>query len=204
LANSGILDFHMKEGPRLETLTRRLAECPADFLAEPRVGSSGVVQVAAVVSDLLSDLGGDPLSPEQARLFQAGGTPPERNRLRLVLVASWLLHEPSFKGQAEVAQRAMALLTAGLSQLAELVSAPQFVGEPERREELARWCLMALDLRPAGETLAQAQDRLTTLNSIERQRVIKAARQAEARARQVREAMAREAAKEASLKAMRE
>jgi hypothetical protein len=199
----------MDEGPLLETLTRRLAECPADFLAEPRLGSSGVVQVAAVVGDLLSDLGGDPLSAEQARLFQTGTVAAksalrERNRLRLVLIACWLLHEPSFKGQGDLAPRALALLTTGLSELAELVSAPQFVADPERREELARWCLMALDLRPAGETLAQAQDRLATLNSIERQRVIKAARQAEARARQVREAMAREAAKEASMKAMRE
>jgi hypothetical protein len=199
----------MDKGPLIETLTRRLAECPADFLAEPRVGSAGTVHVAAVVGDVLSDVGGGPLTAEQARPFQTGpvaaqAASRERNRLRLVLIACWLLHDPAFKGQGGLAPRALALLTTGLADLAALVSAQQFVADPERREELARWCLMALDLRPAGETLAQAQDRLATLNSIERQRVVKAARQAEARARQVREAMAREAAKEASMKAMRE
>jgi hypothetical protein len=194
----------MEEGPPLETLTRRLAECPADFLAEPRIGSAGVVQVAAVVGDLLMDLGCGPLSPEQARLFRGGATPRERNRLRLVLVACWLLYEPWFNGRLNLAQPALALLSTGLSELADLVPVPRFVTDPDRREELARWCLAALDLRPAGESAAQTQDRLTALNSMERQRVIRAARQAEARARQVREAMAREAAKEASMKTMRE
>ena len=44
------------EGPPLEALTRRLAECPADFTAEPRVGAAGQVQVAAVVGDLIESL----------------------------------------------------------------------------------------------------------------------------------------------------
>jgi hypothetical protein len=64
--------------------------------------------------------------------------------------------------------------------------------------------LKSLGLRPAGESIAQAQDRLTTLSTAERQRVILAARQAEERARQIREAMAREAAREAEMKTMRE
>jgi hypothetical protein len=162
------------------------------------------VQVAAVAADLLADLGARPLSPEQARLFQGDATPRGRNRLRLVLLACWLLHEPWFKGHGRLAQPALVWLSTGLSDLADLVPAPQFVADPERREELVRGCLMALDLRPAGESPAQAQDRLAALNSVERQRVIKAARQAEVRARQVREAMAREAAKAASMKVMRE
>ena len=57
------LSSHMEEGPLLETLTRRLAECPADFLAEPRDSSGkGAVYVAAVVYDLIRDLGGAPLT----------------------------------------------------------------------------------------------------------------------------------------------
>src|SRR3990172_11681371 len=53
-----------REGPAIVSLVRRLAECPADFLAEPRIGSAGQVHVDAVVSDLARDLGGDPLTPE--------------------------------------------------------------------------------------------------------------------------------------------
>jgi hypothetical protein len=192
------------EGPLLETLTRRLAECPADFLAEPRLGATGVVHVPAVVSDLLHALGGPPLTIEQAQAFLPGDPRRGRNRLRLTLIACWLLHDAWFRAQKDLAESAHRFLHTGLGELAELTPAPSFVTDPDRREELARLCLKALGLRPAGETLAQAQDRLATLNTAERQRVIKAARAAEQRAREIREAMAREAAREAQMKAMRE
>lgn len=188
------------EGPLLETLTRRLAECPADFLAEPLMGRTGAVNVAAVVSDLLRDLGGAPLTPEQATTFQAKNPKKDRNRLRLVLVTSWLLHEAWFCEQKQLAGLALWFLTAGLKEVAELTTAEKFVSDPDRREELARLCLKGLGLRPAGETEAQAQDRLATLNTAERQRVIAAARAAEKRAQEVRDAMAREAARQAEMK----
>jgi hypothetical protein len=72
------------------------------------------------------------------------------------------------------------------------------VGDPDRREELVRVCLAELGLRPRGETVAQAMDRLNTLDSVERKRVVDQTREAEARARQIREAMARRAAQEAA------
>jgi hypothetical protein len=193
------------EGPALEALLRRLAECPPEFLAEPRVGAGGVVESAAVVSDLLRDLGGDPLTPAQAAPFRptkAGRA--ARNRLRCVLVAAWLLHDPWFRQARRFAAPALAFLAGGLGELAGLVAAPQLVSDPDRREELARLCLQALGLRPAGETVPQAQDRLTTLNSAARQRVIREAREAERRAQEIREAMARKAAEEAAAKYMRE
>jgi len=192
------------EGPPLETLTRRLAECPADFLAEPRVGSQGKVHIAAVVSDLMRDLGRAPLTLEQAAVFQSKIQRQDRNRLQAVLIACWLLHDPWFLEQKRFAPQAYNFLSRGLNELAKLTQAQQFITDPDRREELARLCLKELGLRPAGETMAQAQDRLATLNTIERQRVIQAARAAEERARQIRAAMAAEAAREAEMKAMRE
>lgn len=188
------------EGPLLEALTHRLAECPAEFLAEPLIGRTGAVNVAAVVSDLLRDLGGAPLTPEQATTLHAKNPKKDRNRLRLVLVTSWLLHEAWFCEQKQLAGLALWFLTAGLGEVAELTTAEKFVSDPDRREELARLCLKGLGLRPAGETEAQAQDRLATLSTTERQRVIAAARAAEKRAQEVRDAMAREAARRAEMK----
>ncbi len=193
-----------EQGPLLETLTRRLAECPAEFLAEPRFGKSGVVHVEAVVSDLLVSLGGAPLTKEEAALFQRTDAKKHRNLYALVLIACWFLHDPWLRERQAFAEEARLFLSAGLGDLAELVKAPQCVTDPDRREELARLCLHALELRPAGETPAQAQDRLATLNTAERQRVIKAAREAEARAQAIREAMAKKAAEEAADKWSRE
>ena len=199
-----------REGPPLEALTHRLSETPGEFLAEPRIGKLGAVNVAAVVADLLLDLGAQPLSDAQVGAFTSADPRKDRNRLSLTLITAWLLRDEGLKdaldGAAPAERQAslLGVLTDNVRELAELTQAPRFVADPDRREELVRFALKGLALRPAGESVAQAQDRLATLNTAERQRVIQAARAAEERARAVREAMARKAAEEAAAKYNRE
>ena len=199
-----------REGPPLEALTRRLSETPGEFLAEPRIGKLGSINVAAVVADLMLDIGAQPLSDAQIGAFTSADPRKDRNRLSLTLITAWLLGDDALKdtlGDASPAERQaslLAVLTDNMRELAELTQAPRFVADPDRREELVRFALKGLALRPAGESVAQAQDRLATLNTAERQRVIQAARAAEERARAVREAMARKAAEEAAAKYNRE
>jgi hypothetical protein len=189
-----------EEGPLLETLTRRLAECPADFMAAPRDrGGKGEVYVAAVAFDLLRELGGAPLTAQQLDAFEFNRGDARRERLlRLVLITAWLLYDPWFRSRNRFAAPAYGLLASGLETVAAIVAPQAFVADADRREELARLCLKALGLRPAGETEPQAEDRLATLDSVERAQVVREARAAEARARQVREEMARKAAEEAA------
>ena len=206
-----------QQGPILETLTRRLAETPEDFLGEPRVGTRGSVQTAAVVNDLLQLLGYEarleqlgsflsrssaaPAGKEAAALKDAG---QERNRLAVTLLLCWLLCDDWFKQARPGLEAILQLLDADAAELAARVVARKFVTDPDRREELARRALSRLGFRPAGESLAQAQDRLATLDSTERARVLQASRAAEQRARQIREALARKAAQESADKWTRE
>jgi len=212
------------EGPILESLTRRLAETPEDFLAEPRVGRRGRVQTAAVVGDLIRLLGGE-AGPEQLTGFVRRSAPPtltserpeyanadplafaearlERNRFGVTLILCWLLSDDWFRQVKPETGNVLRLLDSEAAQLAAQVAARKFVTDADHREELAV-ALARLGFRPAGETLAQAQDRLTTLNSTERARVLQAARAAEERARQIREALVRKAAEESADKWTRE
>ncbi len=192
------------EGPLLESLTHRLAACPAEFLAEPRIGAAGVVEVPAVVADLMHDLGGPPPTKAQLAVFQTKDARQHRNWLGLVLIAAWLLHAPWFLEQQQLGPRVIDFLTSGLHPIAGLAQAPRFVADPDRREELARLALHHLGLRPAGETDAQATDRLNTLDTVERDRVQRAARAAEERAQAIRDAMAKKAAEEAAAQYSRE
>ena len=190
-----------QEGPQLESLTHRLSECPAEFFAEPRSKAQpNGIEVSAVIFDLIRDLGGKPLSKKELAEFTISNpkSKEERNAIRLILIASWLLHDSWFRARGTYALSAYDLLTRGLKDVAKLVEASEFVSDPDRREELARICLKGLGLRPAGETEIQAQDRLNTLDSVERARVVKAAREAEERARQIREEMRRKAEEEAA------
>jgi hypothetical protein len=184
-------------------LNRRLVDTPEDFTAEPVVAGRGALNVAALVSDLMVAFGASGLDTERAAAFRPPDTAPSRNWLRCVAVATWLLHDRFILAAAPVAG-AWEFLTAGLQDMAACVPARDLVTDPDRREELARRCLQALGLLPAGETAAQAADRLATLDSVERVRVLAATREAELRAAEVRKAMQAQAAAEAAAKASRE
>lgn len=177
----------MTEVP-VSRLTRRLADTPQDFLADP-----DTVAVPAVVSDLLLMSGGAALTQREAAHFEAG----KRKWRRLVLVTSWLLADPLLLAVGP--KRLRGWLTANeLTALAKLVDPATFALDPDRREELARLTLRALGLPPHGETSAQAADRLSTVDSVQRQKVLLAAREAEKRAEQVRKAMEEQRAREAA------
>jgi hypothetical protein len=190
------------EGPSLESLLRRVAETPSDFLAEPRTTSGrGVVHVPAVVSDLLALHTCD--SPDLPG-FAPDDTSASRRQASLALLLCWLLADPELIARRFSPSALHSLLSEGASELSVQLAAAKYRDDPERREELVRFALARLDLRPSGESLAQAQDRLTALSSAERARVVAAARQAEQRARAIREALARKAAQESADKYTRE
>ncbi|MBU2548391.1 MAG: hypothetical protein KKB20_08285 [Proteobacteria bacterium] len=191
----------MDSGPMIEALTRRLAECPPDFLREPRIGGHGEIDTAAVVADLLVDLGGGPVDRQQVGAFQVQIKENHtRNWLRLVLLGAWLCHFDWFRQAGRFAPAVLRFLQGGLVELSRFVSSDLFVTDPDRREEMARLCLAALGLTPLGERPGQAADRLKALGSVERSRVIAATRKKEARARKLREEMAAQKAREAAAK----
>lgn len=186
------------EGPPLETLLHRITETPEEFLEEPRHGDRGRVHVAAVVADLCHRLGLSPTTDDLERFRMQ-----ERNELAVVLLLTWLFADDWFRLDSTDTRLLLEALSTAAGELAGTPSR-QFLGDPERREEMARLALARLGYRPAGETVAQAQDRLTGLSAAERGRVIAAARAAEKRAREIREALAKKAAEESADKWTRE
>jgi hypothetical protein len=192
-----------REGPALETLLRRLAETPEDFFAEPRIGHTGQLDTVALAADLLRRLGHTPAGAALTSLRGADAT-RDRNRLMIVAVLCWLLADDWFPAQDFTADAVLRLLDEEASELAGITAAKKFSSDPDRREELARLALARLGCRPAGESAAQAQDRLTTISSAERARVMKASQAAMRRAREIREALVRKAAEESADKYTRE
>lgn len=189
--------------PSLETLTRRLSECPTAFLAEPKIKQHGEVYVDAVITDLMLDLGGEMLSEEE-RKWLLGAKADDRNRLRLTLIVAWLCHDVWFRRQRRLAPALWAWIKRDVPELAKLVNADLYVSDPDRREELVRLCLKAAGARPDGETQSQSDDRLQTISSVERARVIQETHAQQERARLIREEMRRKEAEEAAARYNRE
>ena len=190
-------------GPALEVLTHRLADMPAEFLAEPRIGDTGTVSVVALVFDLLVRHGAHaPASSLQP--FAGASLKADRNRLALVMVTVWLLADEWFIGQSCKQGDLLALLGESVNELALATPAHQFVQEPDRREELVRHVLAQLGFRPAGESERQAADRLSSVSGAQRKRLLEASRKAEQRAREIRAALAKKEAEESADKWSRE
>jgi hypothetical protein len=192
-----------KIGPELSRLTRYLAEIPADFLDEPKISKGGRLVVAALVNDVLLRFGRRANASELA-LFDGGSLKQDRNHLQVIAIATWLLTEEWFATAQISADNILTLLAQQLTEMAKVTRADKFVTDSERREEFARVILARLNFRPANENKAQAIDRLSSLSSIERQRLLEESRAAEKRAREIREALARKAAKESADKWTRE
>ena len=191
-----------REGPPLPALLHRLAGTPKDFLAEPRIGGAGQTHVGAVVGDLLTSFGVAVTARDLERF--AGRGRGDRNVLAVTLLLCWVLADPWFASAAPTKDELLRLLSDGATELAAATPARRFIDDPDRREELVRVTLAAIGCRPAGESEAQAEDRLTSLSSAERLRVVEAARDAERRARDIREALRKRAAEEAADKWTRE
>lgn len=123
------------------------------------------------------------------------------------LLFAWLLADPWFQrfaGKQDSQKRVWSSFTTLAVAHGAESSAVQWHGDPKRREEIVRSLLAVLELIPEGETEAQADDRLTRVSSAQRKRLLAAAREAEARAEVVREALAAKAAQEAADKYTRE
>lgn len=198
----------MKEsGPQIDALTHRLAECPPDFLETPgntqmNRGStpSAVIDVGAIACDLMRQMGVEDPASLATSIHRFG-----MKRQQLISITVWLLSDSWFVKRKEYASAIGKLLVSeDFEELVQIVRPEQVIGDPDRREELARICLRELQLRPKGESETEAKDRLTTLDSVERERVVRKTRAAEARARQIREKMAEQAAQEAAARYSRE
>jgi hypothetical protein len=190
------------EGPPLETLTRRLAETPAPFLGEPRVRGKGTLVVPALVRDVLTRLGLETGVAELER-FSINNPTTERNPRMLTQILCWLLADEAFAGRFNT-DKLLKLLYEEANALAAAVPAREYVDNGERREELARLALRQVNLRPAGESKNVAEDRWLGVSTRERLRLDSASKAAEARARAIRESLARQAAEESADKWSRE
>ena len=182
----------------LAELQRWLGEMPPIFARAPDSVSGGTVNVRAVLSDLFETLTGERV---ELRVGDAAGSP---NEVQWALAACHLLWHPQLRTQRMAPLLLQRVFMQEIPQIAAVVPVAQLAQQSERGEELIRRTLHALGLRIAGESEAEAEDRLKQVDSVEHHRVIAEAVAREARARQVREQMATKAAEEAAAKVSRE
>jgi hypothetical protein len=190
--------------PTLAELQRWMMEMPVAFAGEPEGFPEGRVRVHAVMADLFETLFGGSDDELVAVFRPANDSALERNRLRLSLHTARLLSNPLFRRPGLAHGRLRGLYSQEIPAMAAVVQVDELARDEHLREELIRRTLRAFGIGLAGESVAESEDRLRQVDSVERHRVLHEAAGRERRAREVREAMARKAAQEAAAKVSRE
>ena len=194
-----------KTAPPIEHFTRRLSECPPEFLENQVLELE--VFAKAVLFDLLQAL--DP-SPNVEALEGWLSFPRKvskgtrKKALRLYLISAWLLYDPFFREAGVSLSAVGTLLEKKLARLAEVQAPLTFIEDRDRREELSRLILAHFGYLPHGEKAEFAADRLATLDSIERHALILDARRKAEHAEKVRKKIAAEEARAAAARWNRE
>lgn len=176
-------------GPGLHPLLQRVRSIP------PEVFSSEA-DLSAVIADFYRDTG----------MYQTFDANTVHNlteaRKQFFVFAIWLYLDPLFEPYP-LGSCCQFFESDGLK-YADVLDCTQIQNDSLRAEEFVRLCLKAVGLRPAGETEAQASDRLQTLDSVEAVALEKRLAVERERAKAVREQMQQAAAKAAAAKVSRE
>jgi hypothetical protein len=200
-----------RPGPPLEEFIDHLILIPDDFMVKNDKSDNGMNtnNIAAIANDLLFDLGGSPFSDDEiSKHFpdKINLKSENYNYLRLVSVLCYLYEYNYFIENKSGAEQVKSfLISEKLKELSKAVkSADEFITDPERREEICRVALNVMDYYPEGENEKNAMDRLSTLDSVERKKILAKTGAAQQRARELKEAMRRKEAEEAASKMSRE
>lgn len=193
--------------PPLAEFLRWLAEMPEAFRNEPYGLPQGRTRTSAVVHDLFETIAASRPGAEFLRQFAAAKPSElERNRLRWVLAACHLLWHPALRDGAlkGVPMTTLEkLFLQDLAMLASVANADGILQDEERREELIRRAFETLGLRLPGESVAEARDRLTQVDSVERKRLMAEIAKRQEKLRKEEE-LRRKAQEEAASKGPRE
>jgi hypothetical protein len=183
-------------GPSMPHLHHRMTSAPKELWQSPDLEN-----LPALVHDLVY---------QHQQQFSAEIINPFRKQARQ---ANWYAHclllvyfyaDAEFRKTPLDAYQLVASLQEKAKELQSITEPQTYIDDVDHREEFIRLALAAVNRHPQGETPEQAADRLISCSSIERKRVLEAAKAAEERAAKIREALARQAAQEAANKMSRE
>ncbi|MBN1617171.1 MAG: hypothetical protein JW875_07640 [Spirochaetales bacterium] len=191
-----------KIGPPLAHLLRRLEDTPVEFYTLPVNGAPDSMAVHALIADLCLTLG-TPFKIKDINRLCVGRGVISDNTYRLMAVGTWFLSDTSLTFLL-TPSAVCTVIEKSLAQLSYERNVEYYLFEEDGREEFVRAVLRDLGARPEGETIAQAEDRLSAVSSQARRVVMGEAAEGLARDRQLRAALAKKAAEEAADKYMRE
>lgn len=120
------------------------------------------------------------------------------NHWRAIHISIWLLSHQNFINSAFIEDKLYNFWFEELSEASLYVKFKEWISDDERAEEMVRLLLHCCEIIPDGENQDEAADKLSSLSSADRQKVLKQSYEAHERIMNIKREMAEKKAREAA------
>jgi hypothetical protein len=179
-------------------LVSHLRKCPDIFLgASDFIMGDGLNSIALIFDTyrIISNnlLSNDFKIPSDAHLKAI-----DDNHWRAIHISTWLLSHQDFRDIPNFENKLYNFWFEELHRACAYVKFKDWISDDERAEEMVRLLLKCCEIIPQGENYNEAADKLSSVNSAERYKVLKQSYEANERVMNIQREMAEKKAREAA------
>ena len=120
------------------------------------------------------------------------------NHWRTIHISTWLLYHPDFRNTPYLENKLYHFWFEELRNASVYVKSKDWIADDERAEEMVRLLLNCCEIVPYGENNEEAADKLSSINSADRHKVLKQSYEAHERIMNIQREMAEKKAREAA------
>ena len=159
-------------------LVTHVRKCPDIFLKPSSSIENEGLNSVALISDTYRLVCNDFLKKEFKIPSPFNLAHIDDNHWRAIHISIWLLNHPNFIKSAILEDKLYNFWFEELSEASLYVNFKKWICDEERAEEMVRLVLHCCEIIPDGENQEEAADKLSSLSSADRQKVLKQSYQA--------------------------
>jgi hypothetical protein len=179
-------------------LVTHLRKCPDIYLEPSSLIESEGLNSIALICDTYRIVCNDFLKKEFKKPNDFNLAYIDDNHWRSIHISLWLLSHRNFINSALIEDKLYNFWFEELSEASLYVKFKEWISDDERAEEMVRLLLHCCKIIPDGENQDEAADKLSSLSSADRQKVLKQSYEAHERIMNIKRAMAEKKAREAA------
>jgi len=179
-------------------LATHLRKCPDTFLQSSDFFSKEGLNSIALINDTYRMISNDFLGNDFEIPSQFDVKYINDNHWRAIHISTWLLSDQNFINNPEIKDKLYNFWFEELRLASEYVKFIEWINDEERAEEMVRLLLHCCGIIPHGENQDEATDKLSSLSSVDRHKVLKQSYEAHERIMNIRREMEEKKAREAA------
>lgn len=179
-------------------LVTYLRKCPDIFLKSSFFITEKGINSSALICDTYRVVSNDFLNNDFKLPNDVVLKGIDDNHWKAIHISIWLLNNNCFINNPNIVEKLSVFWFEELKNTAKYVNFKKWINDEERSEEMVRLLLKCCEVLPNNESLEEAADKLSSLNSVDRHKVLENSYNAHERVMKIKKEMAEKKAREAA------